>query len=207
MSSNSVHDLIAGLILASGMSRRFGSENKLLAKLRGESVIARTVRAYIEADLEPVIVVVGYQSDAVMAELSGLPVETVLNPRYEEGQSRALVAGVSAFSPTTEAAIIGVGDQPLLNGVAVRRMADTYRSTGARLVVARYAGRRGNPVLFDRSLFDELVQVTGDSGGRQVLERHHAEISWVDFADANWALDVDSMLDLEAIEKQTADGT
>ncbi|HEX8919322.1 MAG TPA: nucleotidyltransferase family protein [Chloroflexota bacterium] len=191
---------IAGLVLASGMSRRYGSSNKLLVQLEGETVIARTVGAYLNSGLDRVVVVIGYQARKVSSALSALPVDIVLNRRYKEGQSRALVAGISALASSTDAVIIGVGDQPLLESHVISRIADTYRSTGKRLVAARYLGKRGNPALFDRTLFPELLTVEGDVGGRPVLERHRDEIEWIDFTDARLALDIDSQVDLKDID-------
>jgi molybdenum cofactor cytidylyltransferase len=70
---------------------------------------------------------------------------------------------------------------------------DRYQASGAPLAVPRYAGRRGNPVLCDRVLFPELLQVTGDQGGRPVLERHREDIAWLDVADPLPGADLDTV--------------
>lgn len=197
---------VAGIVLASGMSHRFGQENKLLAPVDGEAVIRRTVRAYVGADLAPVLVVVGYQAEHVTKALAGLEVELILNPDFGEGQSRALVHGVRALPGTTRAAVIGVGDQPLLRLEVVHRLVERFAQEGPLIVAPRYRGQRGNPVLFERSLFSELLTVEGDQGGRPVIERHAKEVVWIDVDDPCSGLDVDSIQDLEALRVVTSGG-
>jgi molybdenum cofactor cytidylyltransferase len=183
---------VAGLVLASGMSRRFAGANKLLVPIGGVPVVRRTVQAYLAAGLDPVTVVLGHEANLVGDALLGLPIQTVINPDFAQGQSRALGHGVHALPDRTSAAVIGVGDQPLLTGSVIRLLVDSYIITGRSPVVPRYAGRRGNPVLFDRSLFPELLAVTGDQGGRPVIERHRDEILWLDLPDPRPGADLDS---------------
>jgi len=190
---------VAGVVLASGLSLRFGEENKLLAPFGQATVVRRTVQAYLDGNLQPVLVVMGHQADRVRSALAGLTVTAVCNPEFEQGQSRALVRGVNSLPRHTAAAIIGVADQPLLAGDVIRELVTTYRTTRAPLVVPRFAGRRGNPVLFDRRLFPELLQVTGDRGGRPVLEAHRQDIVWLDVSDARMAADVDTPEDYRAL--------
>jgi molybdenum cofactor cytidylyltransferase len=190
---------VAGVVLASGLSLRFGERNKLLAPFGQATVVRRTVQAYLDGNLQPVLVVVGHQADQVRSALAGLSITDVYNPEFEQGQSRALVRAVNSLPEHTAAAIIGVADQPLLTGDVIRELATTYHTTRATLVVPRYAGRRGNPALFDRRLFPELLQVTGDRGGRPVLEAHRQEIVWLDVPDARMAADVDTLEDYRAL--------
>jgi molybdenum cofactor cytidylyltransferase len=190
---------VAGVVLASGMSLRFGKDNKLLAPFGQSTVVRRTVQAYLDGNLQPVLVVMGHQAGRVRTALAGLPVVDVYNPEFEQGQSRALVHGVTALPPLTPAAVIGVADQPLLTGEVIRQLVMAYRTTRAPLVVPRYAGGRGNPVLFDRRLFAELLQVTGDQGGRPVLETHRQEIAWVDVPNVRAGADLDTPEDYRAL--------
>lgn len=190
---------VAGIVLASGLSRRFGARNKLTEHVRGEPVVRRTVRVYVEVGLNPVLVVVGHEAAAVEAALAGLPVEVVQNPEYEQGQSRSLVAGIRAL-PAVEAAVIGVGDQPLLVPDVIASLIEAYRRTGALVAVPRFGGERGNPVLFDRKLFAELLEVQGDQGGRSVLRRYADRAVWVDIANGRAGADVDTPEDLVGLD-------
>lgn len=190
---------IAGIVLASGASRRFGSSNKLLAPIGGVPIIYRTVKTYVDAGLSPVYVVVGHDAQHVAGALSRLEAQIVHNPDFEQGQSRALVRGVRSLPAEAQAAVIGVGDQPLLTASIIRGLVALYRDASALLAVPRYAGRRGNPVLVDRALFGELLEVTGDQGGRPVLERHRTEIAWLDIADERAGMDLDTPEEYERL--------
>lgn len=193
---SSVVSSLAGIVLASGLSRRFGPENKLLHPLHGRPIVRRTVEAYLAARLDPVLVVVGHEGERVLEALEGLPILPVSNPDFARGQSQSLVAAVRALPVGTEAAVIGVGDQPFLTPQVISLLAATYRSSSAALAIPRYAGVRGNPVLFSASLFPELATVQGDQGGRSVLRRHMTEAVWVDIPDARPGYDIDTPEDL-----------
>jgi molybdenum cofactor cytidylyltransferase len=153
--------------------------------------VRRVARAYVDAGLSPILVVVGHEAGRVRGALRGLNVGLVDNPAYQQGQSRALVAGVNALDSAVDAAIIGVADQPYLDGGVLRSLADLWRRLRPLIVAPRYAGERGNPILFDRRLFPELLAVTGDRGGRSVFARHADAAAYVDF-DARPGMDIDT---------------
>jgi len=168
----------------------------LLVDVNGVSIVRRTVSAFVDAHLDVVLVVVGQDAQRVEQELAELPVQFVRNPMFSLGQSRSLVAGIEALSPDVEAAIIGAADQPFLRAGIVAALARHFSIDRVRLVLPRYAGVRGTPTLFHRDLFAELLQVSGDEGGRAVIKRHECEAIWVDVPDARSAVDVDTADDL-----------
>lgn len=183
--------VVAGVVLASGLSRRFGGRNKMLADIDGRPMVHRTVSAYVDAGLSPVVVVVGHDAGDVAAALGDLPVDLIHNPDFAQGQSRALVRGVGAIDGKVDAAVIGVADQPWLNSETIRLLTRAWEETRAPIVVPVYGGQRGNPVLFSGELFSELLEVTGDTGGRPVLQRHRERAVWVEIADTDQGRDVD----------------
>jgi molybdenum cofactor cytidylyltransferase len=184
------------VVLAAGLSRRFGAGNKLTAIIGGVPLVRRTVTAYIDADLDGVIVVTGHDHEGVASALDGLPLTVVLNPGYAGGQSTSLRTGISALPAAAQRAIIGVGDQPFLSPSVIHAIAERAVATDALIVAPRYAGVRGNPVLFHHSLFDELSTVVGDTGGRDVIARHAGQTSWIDLDDPLIGSDVDTPGDL-----------
>jgi molybdenum cofactor cytidylyltransferase len=179
------------------MSTRFGDSDKLLARVHGIPVVVRTVQGYVDAGLAPVIVVVGHRAEDVELTLTDVPVRCVLNPDFRLGQSRALVRGIRELPEDIDAAVIGVADQPFLTAPIVRSLVHRFALDRPLIVAPRYAGRPGNPVLFDRRLFGELLQVHGDQGGRGVVRRHRDATAWVDSDDERAARDIDTPLDLE----------
>jgi molybdenum cofactor cytidylyltransferase len=188
--------LIAGIVLAAGASRRFGSQ-KLLAPLGGVPLARRSVEALLGARLDEVIVVLGSDASAVGAALHGLPVRLVTNPAYAAGMSTSLRAGLDALSAATSAVVIALGDQPGAGADVVDRLVERYRAGTAAIIAPLYRGAaRGNPVLFDRSVFDELRAVTGDEGGRSVVARDAARVALVEI-EGEMPRDVDVPGDLE----------
>jgi molybdenum cofactor cytidylyltransferase len=193
---------VAGIVLASGTSTRFGASNKLVAPVGGIPIIQRTVRAYVDAGLDPLIVVVGHGATEIEQLLRDLPLHCVHNAEFESGQSRALVHGLGALPHAVQAAVIGVGDQPFLRSGVIRALVDRYELRRPLLVAPRYAGQAGNPILFDHRLFQELLAVQGDQGGRSVVQRHSNAIEWVPVDDDRAGRDVDTLADLAEANRE-----
>lgn len=189
----------SGIVLAAGMSTRFGHGNKLLATVDGIPIVRRTVLAYVGAALESVVVVVGYDRFAVRDALAGIDVHVIFNERFRDGQSTSLRCGLDALSAECLGAVIGVGDQPYLTATVVRELVDRFTRSDGPMVAPLYGQHRGNPVVFHRSLFPELREVSGDVGGRPVLQAHRGDVEWVQFEDARLGADVDQPDDLNAL--------
>ncbi|MFC7157245.1 NTP transferase domain-containing protein [Halomarina halobia] len=187
---------VAGVVLAAGTSSRFGAGNKLLAELDGEPLVRRAVRTLLDATLGRVIVVLGHESASVREALSDLDVPFVENPRYEAGQSTSVRAGVRAVAETdATAAVFLSGDMPFVDPETVDRLVEAYSLGVGDAIAAAHAGRRGNPVLFDRRHFDALRGIEGDVGGRSVLLGSDAA-ALLDVDDPGVTTDVDTPNDL-----------
>jgi molybdenum cofactor cytidylyltransferase len=191
--------LIAGILLASGASRRFGSD-KLLASLGDRPVIRWSAEALAPA-VDALFVVVSPESAALRDALAGLPVRWVVNEESHTGMASSIRAGIAALPPEAEAAIVALGDQPLLNVAVADRVVACWRSTTARAAAPLYEDGRGHPVLFDASLFPALLALEGDSGARTLLDGLGADLSTVPIA-ACMPVDVDTP---EALEKVAAE--
>jgi molybdenum cofactor cytidylyltransferase len=193
--------VIAGILLAAGTASRMGGQKLLLPVREGQPLVRAAAAQVLAAGLDDVVVVLGREAEAVAAALAGLPLRTVLNPRYAEGQATSLHAGLAALGPDAEAAVIALGDQPLPDPGLIRRMVAVFRAEGRPIVVPRYRDGRGNPVLFAAALFDELRAVRGDRGGRDVVTRDPARVSEVP-VDGPMPPDVDTWADYQAIQGQ-----
>jgi molybdenum cofactor cytidylyltransferase len=161
--------VIAGLLLAGGASRRFGS-NKLVAPLGERAVVRWSAEALVGAVDDSWIVVPARSTD-VRTALLGLSVRWVENPRALEGMASSIRAGVAALPADAEAVVITLGDQPLIDGEVIRRVVATWRAAppGTSAAVAAYEDGRGHPVLFGASLFPALRALDGDQGARELL--------------------------------------
>jgi len=146
-----------------------------------------------------VLVVVGAARDAVTAALEDLPLRIVANPDYAVGQSTSLRVGVVALGPEVAAALVMLSDQPFVTPAILGRIIAEWRSSGAAIVAPIYAGRRGNPVLFARAVFPELLSIVGDQGARGVLAADPARVRMVAFDDDRPLADIDTPEDYQRL--------
>ena len=123
----------------------------------------------------------------------------MLNERYAEGMGTSIGAGIAALPAGTGAALIALADQPVSRGV-IERLVERWREGGADIVAPSYRGWRGNPVLFDASLFDALGRIEGDRGARALIEGAGDRLALVEL-DLPAPLDVDTPAELRELER------
>jgi molybdenum cofactor cytidylyltransferase len=174
----------------------------MLLTVGTQPLVRRSVRAALDAGLSPVIAVVGHEAEQVEAALAGLPCEVVLNPAFDVGMRVSLQAGLRAVPDEVPAALIALGDMPYVTADMMRAVADRYRAGTAPLVVSEYGDVNAPPTLYDRTLFAELLAMTGEGSGKRVLLRHRHQADAVAFPEAA-LFDVDVPADYERIGAQT----
>jgi molybdenum cofactor cytidylyltransferase len=181
---------VAAVVLAAGQATRFGGD-KMTAPYNGKPLVRIAAEAALGATSD-VIVVTGHRSEAVEAALAGLPVTITHNPDYALGQSTSVQAGLRAVPDTCEAAVILLGDMPLIGPADVEKVIAAYRPMeGSLVVVATFEGRRGNPVLWSRRFFSDLMAIEGDQGGRALIAKLPEAVTTVELGAAA-AFDVDT---------------
>ena len=171
---------VAGVVLAAGSSTRMG-RNKLFFELDGETLLRRVVRRAIDAGLDPVLVVVGHEAARARAELADLACTPVDNPDHALGVNRSLRTGISRVPERARAAVVMLADMPFVTSPMVAGIVARYRESTAPLVISAYGDVNAPPMLYDRALFSELRQMSGEGCGRQVVRRHRREavaVSW-----------------------------
>jgi molybdenum cofactor cytidylyltransferase len=197
----------AAIILAAGSSSRMGhGRHKLLLPLDGHPVLAYVIEATLASQARPIIIVLGHQSDQVRLQIKPYTthpdITLVDNADYLQGMSTSLRMGLQKLisfgykkppsSYQVDSALIMLGDQPMITPQVIDTLITAYRASNKDIVAPLYAGKRGSPVLFNVSLFPELMEVTGDEGGRTVLERHRQEVELIEMGDALANYDVDT---------------
>lgn len=200
-----VYGRTAGVILAAGQATRFG-RTKQLMPWNGSTLVGHMAQTALAAGLDPVLVVVGHEARRVAAAVAHLPVRIVPNPDYVQGQSTSLRAAVQTLlesvspeSPGANAALFLLADQPGVTPAIIAALQEAHRASLAPIVVPRFRGQRGNPVLFDRTLWPELLSIRGDSGGRALFRAHGAAIAAVDFDTPVVVQDIDTLDEYEAL--------
>ncbi len=187
---------VAGIVLAAGRSSRMAPHNKLLVPDRaGRPMVARVVDNLLSSAARPVIVVTGHRAEEVRAAVAGRPVQVVHAPDYADGLSASLRAGIAAVPATASAALVCLGDMPLVTGRMIERLIEAYDpDEGRSVVVPTCRGKIGNPVLWDRRFFPDIAGLVGDVGARPLLERHGEYVAQVE-------LDTDAVLrDFDTVE-------
>jgi molybdenum cofactor cytidylyltransferase len=163
---------IAGVLLAAGTSSRMG-RNKLLLELGGLSVLRRAARTALTAGLDPLLVVLGHESERARAELEGIACTPVLNPDYASGMNSSLRAGIAAVPADAAAAVVLLADMPFVTVEMVSEVA--RRWSGQPLAVSLYGDVVAPPILYSRALFGELLEMTAGDCRKRVVKRHRAE--------------------------------
>jgi molybdenum cofactor cytidylyltransferase len=192
---------VGGILLAAGSSSRLGQPKQLLT-FHGVPLIRHVAEQALASRLASLTVVVGHRAADVRAALSDLAVDVVENPSYAQGQSTSLRVGLLNFPRDHTAALILLVDQPFVDATLIDRLIGLYEESGAMIVAPQVAGRRGNPVVFDRALFPELLTVVGDTGARDVISRHRDRLTTLELPDDQAFQDVDTWEDYQKISPE-----
>jgi molybdenum cofactor cytidylyltransferase len=189
--------VIAGIVLAAGLSRRMG-QSKVLMKVGRRAIIRYVVESVLAGGVDAVWVVTGPDVEPIEAALAGLEVQLVVNPAPEEGQAGSVRTGIAALPESVEAVLIALGDQPLMPPSIIPALLAARRTSPKLIVAPRYRDGQGNPVVFKREIFPELLRLTGDQGARPIIQKEPTRVEWVEL-DLPMPPDVDTPDDYEKI--------
>ena len=161
---------ISGLILGAGASQRFG-EPKQLLPFADTTLLGWVIRQAQQAHtLDETIVVLGRSADEIRERVEFGDARVVENPVFGEGCASSYRAGIAALNSHCEAIMIILGDQPGITPQILDRLADEWRKTDAPIALCSYQGRKGHPLLFAQSLFDQLETLHGDKAAWKIVD-------------------------------------
>ena len=187
--------VIPAIVLAAGRSSRMGRAKASLPAGDGDTFLARITRTFLAAGVDDVIVVVGYDADAIASTFSesGLPARFVVNPGYDRGQLSSLLAGLAVVDrPGVAAVLVTLVDVPLVSASTVRAVIDSYRRTQAPIVRPTAGDRHGHPLLIDRSLFAALRAADPSTGAKPIVRAHASAAGDVAIDDEGAFTDIDT---------------
>lgn len=186
---------IEGLLLAAGESRRMGYPKPLL-EISGVTFLAKGAAAMLEVSERLIVVLGAYRERIGAAVPHDLRIVAAYNPNFARGQLSSLKIGLAQIGREAHAVIVHLADHPLVSPATFHAAVAEYERSRMPIVIARYRGCRGHPVLFDRSIFKELMEAPEDQGARMVVNAEPSRVSYVDVEDAGTVLDLDTPADL-----------
>jgi molybdenum cofactor cytidylyltransferase len=193
---------VAAVILAAGMSRRMKSPEampKQLLPLAGRPLLQHTVDNVGRSGVDEIVLVLGFAADSVIRQISAEGARVIVNQEFAQGMGTSLRAGIAALGPHVKAAFAVLADQPLVRPETLDRLIAYHSESGAQITIPLYKGFRGNPVLLDRSVFSEVMGLSGDVGCRAIFGSHTQGIHKLDAGDPGILLDIDSFEDFEKL--------
>lgn len=183
---------VALVLLAAGASNRFGRPKQLI-QFKGHSLLRHLAEVALASNAASVHIVLGAYAEFLKHQLHGIKVRTVVNPDWNFGISSSVRTGVKDLSRSVKSALIVLCDQPYVTSQLLNRMMETFEETKKLIVACEYENSLGVPALFDRKLFGELENLSGDRGAKQVIMRHRNEVATIPFPEGS--IDIDTPQD------------
>ncbi|HEY2920815.1 MAG TPA: nucleotidyltransferase family protein [Candidatus Binatia bacterium] len=193
--------MISAVVLAAGRAQRIGRE-KLLLPLRGKPVLQWVLESALASDLDEIVCVTRELTSAQrQLNLSDERLLWLTNYAADRGQSTSVISGLWATNPRSDGVMFLVGDQPLIRKELINALIEKFKAGSAWIVAPSFEQAPRNPVLFRRDLFPELLQLTGDRGGRMLIEKYTNRTALVEWKDEISFLDLDVHEDYERLKE------
>jgi len=173
--NNNDSNFVSAILLAAGESTRMG-EPKLLLPFGDGTVLSKTVDNVLSCNVDEVIVVLGANAEKTREALAGKPIKTVFNPDYSQGMSTSLICGLKQVSSQALRIMVALSDQPLIEKDTYNKLIKESITSSKGITVPLYKAKRGNPIIFAIGYKDEMLQLKGDVGGRELLQRHPKDV-------------------------------
>ena len=183
------------LILAAGNSSRLGNPKQLVV-FKEKTLIERITEIALSIS-EEVLIVLGGNSELILPKLTRFEstISTLFNPDWKEGMGTSIRIGVEKLAENSDLILILLSDQPFISKVLLQKILQTYVNSQNPIVCCVYSNTLGVPILFDKSIFPELLKLSGDKGAKSFLHLYENKISTVDFPEG--VIDIDTTNDVE----------
>ena len=184
-----------GVLLAAGTSSRMGADNKLLKDWGGVPMIRHIAEMMAASNLDGISVILGHDAEPVAAALDGMDLRLLFNPNYRQGQSTSLKVAFDNLDSDTTDLLVMLGDMPLVDRAVIDQLLQAHASDenrASKITLPMVEGRRGNPVIWGESFFEEMAAIKGDTGAKPLFETYPAAINPVHFDRPELLLDADT---------------
>ncbi len=190
--------MISAIILAAGESKRMGQPKQLLP-FRGSTLLGQIVENLLQSQAAETIVVLGSQAEKIIPQIAREPIRIVVNPDFEQGMSSSIKCGLNHISEAADGVMIVLGDQPLIEKETIDLLIEKHRQSERGIILPVYKGIRGHPVIFKMKYKDELLRLTGDIGGKQIVERHPSDVLEVEVDSESVVISIDVESDYQSL--------
>ena len=201
--TNPDFEKIHAVILAGGQSKRMGTKNKLLVPINGKPMIALTAETIIASKASSVAAVTGFEHQKIQEAIKNSNIEFIHNKNFQNGISSSVVTAIKSAPEDCSAILIGLGDMPKITVSHINKLIDAYNPLEGRAIcVPTWKGKRGNPVLWARRFFPEMLQLKGDFGAKELMGKYAELVVEVEMNDNGIIIDIDTPEALEAFRNK-----
>ncbi len=200
---------ITAIVLAAGLSRRMGKQNKLLLKIEGQTLIEKVVETVLKSKIEEIIVVLGHEAIKVQHVLKGKSITMVKNPMYQLGMTTSIQAGVQAASKESKGYMIVLGDLAQIEVATLNALIEAFQKimeekeednpTPMPIIVPTFEGKRGNPVIFSSRFRAAILQHPEMNGCKGIIEANLDCVITVEMANNHILKDIDTPEDYDGL--------
>jgi molybdenum cofactor cytidylyltransferase len=194
----------AAVILAAGLSQRFGQPKQLL-RLKNKYLLEWVLDAALASRLDKVVLIVGHEHQKIIQTIESKTthprLQVVINRRYRDGQSRSLQAGLLQIKAQSSSVMFLLGDQPMLKSATIDHILDGFWHSEKDICVPVCNGKKGNPTIFSRAMYGNLMAIEGDIGAREIIRANPERVLYIEVDDPLCFLDIDSPKDYEDLQR------
>lgn len=189
--------MVSAILLAAGESKRMDKPKQLMP-LGKTTILEQTIDNLLGSRVSEVIVVLGYRAEEVMKKIAVKPIKITINPAYHRGMSTSIVTGLNSVDDRAQAVMLALADQPFIDSPTINRLIAEFLSHNKGIAIPVYRGRRGHPVIFAIKYKEELLELTGNVGGRQIIRQHPDDILEVAVNSESIITDIDTTSDYQS---------
>ena len=192
--------MISSILLAAGLSKRMGGENKLTKKIQGIPLIKHSVKNILASSINELIIVLGYQKEIIEKLIDKHEkVKFIFNKDFESGMASSIKVGINHLSDNSESFFICLADMPMVSSNIYDFLIKSKNQKD--ILVPTYKGQQGNPILFNKSMKEKIMSIDGDAGAKKILEFNKDKILNLEINDQGVAKGFNTQIDFDSLKR------